>query len=64
MYQTHSSVANIYYHVVMLVLEHIRLSLSTESASHLLVFFSHYKSANNAFSYYFSAKRTYRADVP
>jgi hypothetical protein len=35
-----------------------RLSLFAESARHLVVFFSHNKSANNTFSYVILDKRT------
>jgi hypothetical protein len=38
----------------------VRLSLSTKSVSHSVVFFSHNKSANNTLSYDLSAKRTGR----
>ena len=41
-----------------LVYESVRLSLSTESMSHLAVFFYHNKITNSTFSHDFSAKRT------
>jgi hypothetical protein len=41
----------------------VRLSLSTKSSSHSVVFFSHNKLANSTFSHGLSAKRTGLNDI-